>query len=68
MGRHIGTVEGVVQWWLAPEHNRNQAMSKLTTRFHLGLSDTLPGVFIKPENLKFVPDISMFHHSFYTRA
>jgi hypothetical protein len=22
MGKHIGTVEGLVQWWLAPEHNR----------------------------------------------
>lgn len=68
MGRHIGTVECLVQWWLDLEHNRNQVMSKLTTRLHLGLSDTLPGVFIKPENVKYVPDISMFHHLFYTRA
>jgi len=62
MGRHIGTIEGLVQWWLAPEHNRNQMMSKLTTRLHLGLSDTLPGVFIKPENVKTIPDIGMFHY------
>jgi hypothetical protein len=60
VGRHIGTVEGLVQWWLAPEHNRHQLMSKLTTRLHLGLSDTLPGVFIKPENVKIIPDISTF--------
>jgi hypothetical protein len=60
VGRHIGTVEGLVQWWLAPEHNRHQLMSQLTTRLHLGLSDTLPGVFIKPENLKIIPDISTF--------
>jgi hypothetical protein len=58
VGRYIGTVEGLLQWWLVPEHNRNQAMSKLTTRLHLGLSDTLPGVFIKPENVEIVPDIS----------
>ena len=58
VGRYIGTVEGLLQWWLAPEHNRNQAMSKLTTRLHLGLSDTLPGVFIKPEDVEIVPDIS----------
>ena len=57
VGKYIGTVEGLLQWWLAPQHNRNQAMSKLTTRLHLGLSDTLPGVFIKPENLTIVPDI-----------
>jgi len=65
MGRYIGTVEGLVQWWLAPEHNRNQMMSKLTTRLHLGLSDTLPGVFIKPENLKIIPDISAFHRPYF---
>lgn len=65
MGKHIGTVEGVVQWWLAPEHNRNQDMSKLTTRLHLGLSDTLPGVLVKPENVKIIPDTSMFHHILY---
>lgn len=64
MGRYIGNVEGLVQWWLAPEHNRNQIMSKLTTRLHLGLSDTLPGVFIKPENLKIIPDISTFYHRY----
>src|SRR5258706_3194126 len=58
VGKYIGTVEGFLQWWLAPEHNRNQAMSKLTARLHLGFSDTLPGVFIKPENVKIVPDIS----------
>jgi len=58
VGRYIGTVGGLLQWWLVPEHNRNQAMSKLTTRLHLGLSDTLPGVFIKPENVKITPDIS----------
>ena len=57
VGKYIGTVEGLLQWWLAPEHNRNQAMSKLTTRVHLGISDTLPGVFIKPENVTIVPDI-----------
>jgi hypothetical protein len=57
VGKHIGTIEGLLQWWLAPEHNRNQAMSKLTTRLHLGLSDTLPGVFVKPENVTIVPDI-----------
>lgn len=67
VGQHIGTVEGVIQWWLALQHNRNQVMSKLTTRLHLGLSDTLPGVFIKPENVKYVPDIRMYHHLFYTR-
>ena len=59
VGKHIGTVEGLLQWWLVPEHNRNQAMSKLSTRLHLGFSDTLPGVFIKPENVKIVPDISI---------
>ena len=61
MGRYIGNVEGLVQWWLAPEHNRDQIMSKLTTRLHLGLSDTLPGVFVKPDNVKIIPDISTFH-------
>ena len=61
MGRYIGNVEGLVQWWLAPEHNRDQIMSKLTTRLHLGLSDTLPGVFVKPENVKIIPDISTFY-------
>ena len=64
MGRYIGTVEGLIQWWLAPEHNRNQMMSKLTTRLHLGLSDTLPGVFVKPENVKIIPDISTFHRQY----
>jgi hypothetical protein len=64
LGRHIGTVEGLVQWWLAPEHNRNQMMSKLTTRLHLGLSDTLPGVFIKPENVRIIPDIGTFHRQY----
>ncbi len=68
MGRYIGNVEGLVQWWLAPEHNRNQIMSKLTTRLHLGLSDTLPGVFIKPENVKVVPDISTFHHQYFIQV
>ena len=58
VGRYIGTVEGLLQWWLVPEHNRNQALSKLTARLHLGLSDTLPGVFIKPENVQVIPDIS----------
>ena len=58
VGKHIGTVEGLLQWWLVPEHNRNQAISKLMTRLHLGLSDTLPGVFVKPENVEIVPDIS----------
>jgi hypothetical protein len=58
VGRHIGTVEGLLQWWLVPEHNRHQAMSKLMTRLHLGLSDTLPGVFVKPENVEIAPDIS----------
>ena len=57
VGKYIGTVEGLLQWWLAPEYNRKQAMSKLTTRLHLGLSDTLPGVFIRPENVTVVPDI-----------
>ena len=59
VGRYIGTVEGLLQWWLVPEHNRNQAMSKLAARLHLGLSDTLPGVFIKPENVEIIPDISI---------
>ena len=68
MGRYIGNVEGLVQWWLAPEHNRNQIMSKLTTRLHLGLSDTLPGVFIKPENVKIIPDISTFRHQYSIRV
>ena len=57
VGKDIGTTEGLLQWWLAPEHNRNQAMSKLATRLHLGISGTLPGVFIKPENVTIVPDI-----------
>jgi hypothetical protein len=60
VGRHIGTVEGLVQQWLASDHNRHQLMSKLTTRFHLGLSETLPGVYINPENVKIIPDISTF--------
>lgn len=69
VGKYIGTVEGLLQWWLVPEHNRNQAISKLTTRLHLGFSDTLPGVFIKPENVKIVPDISTDHPYFiYSRS
>ena len=59
VGKYIGTVEGLLQWWLVPEYNRNQAISKLMTRLHLGLSDTLPGVFVKPENVEVVPDISI---------
>ena len=64
MGRYIGTLEGLIQWWLAPEYNRDQIMSKLTSRLHLGLSDTLPGVFVKPENVKIIPDISTFHRQY----
>jgi hypothetical protein len=33
---------------------------QLTTRLHLGLSDTFPGVFIKPENVNIIPDTSTF--------
>jgi hypothetical protein len=35
-------------------------MSKLTTRFHLGLSNTLLAVVLKPENVKVTPDICTF--------
>jgi hypothetical protein len=59
-GKHTGTVDGLVKWWLASEHNHHQLMSKLTTRLHLGLSDPLSGVSIKPENVKITLDIRTF--------
>jgi len=58
IGKYIATVEELLQWWLVPEHNRNRSISDLMTHLHLGLSDTLPGVFVKPENVEIIPDIS----------
>jgi hypothetical protein len=60
------TVEGLVQWWLPPEHNRHQLMSKLTTSLHLGLSETLPAAVIKPENIKVT--LIFVRSFFYTNA
>jgi RNA dependent RNA polymerase len=56
-GPHIGTVDELVAWWLAPIHNQIQKVSKLISRLHLGISDTLPGVFIDPRYVQIEPDI-----------
>jgi hypothetical protein len=52
------TVPELIDWWIPFEFNQEQTMSKLTTRLELGVSDTLPGVLVRPENVRVRPDIS----------
>ncbi|KAG9051969.1 hypothetical protein FS842_010740 [Serendipita sp. 407] len=47
MGKTIKSVEDLVQWWIPFTENKDQLLSKLITRLHLGISDTKPGLFIQ---------------------
>ncbi|PVF94320.1 hypothetical protein CPB86DRAFT_740750 [Serendipita vermifera] len=51
------TVPQLIDWWIPFEHNQHQTMSKLSTRLELGVSDTLPGILVRPEYVKCQQDI-----------
>lgn len=51
------SVKDLLDWWIPFEYNGDQTISKLVTRLELGVSDTLPGVFIQPENVEIAEDI-----------
>lgn len=53
-------VNGLLNWWIPFKCNGDQGISKLVTRLELGVSDTLPGFFISPENIERVPDIGKY--------
>lgn len=52
------TVSDLIDWWIPLQFNENQTMSKLVARLELGISDTLPGILIEPQNIEIVDDIS----------
>lgn len=35
-------------------------MAKYVSRFHLGLSNSVPGIVVKQENIRFIDDIGLF--------
>lgn len=51
------SVYQLIDWWSPFRHNGEQDWAKLCTRLELGLSDTLPGMFIAPEHIEIAPDI-----------
>lgn len=51
------SVEQLIDWWSPLRHNGVQDWSAFCTQLELGLSDTLPGMFIAPEDIEVVPDI-----------
>jgi hypothetical protein len=53
----IDTVEEKAMWWLAHEYNQSQKASKLVSRLHFSISDTLPGAFVDPPFVRLEPDI-----------
>jgi hypothetical protein len=58
--RECQDVKGLLDWWIPFEYNGEQGFTKLVTRLELGVSDTLPGLFINPENIEIVPDIGEY--------
>ncbi|KIM23184.1 hypothetical protein M408DRAFT_332479 [Serendipita vermifera MAFF 305830] len=51
------SVYDLIEWWGPLAHNGNQDFNKLCTRLELGLSDTLPGMFIRPDCIEVADDI-----------
>lgn len=56
--RECQTLSQFLDWWIPLSTNGNQPISKLVSRLHLGLSDTLPGFLIHPNNVEIRQDIS----------
>lgn len=54
------TLKQLLDWWIPFGPNKEQSVSKLSSRLHLGLSDTLPGVFVNTNHVKVLPDISEY--------
>jgi RNA dependent RNA polymerase len=54
------TVPQFINWWSPLRYNGHQDIQKLLTRLELGLSDTLPGMMIMPENIQVANDIGTF--------
>ena len=54
------TVRDLINWWIPFSHNGPQPINKLCTRLELGLSDTLPGMFIYPHDIEIVDDIGEY--------
>ena len=42
-----------------------QAMSKYVSRFALGLSTSVPGIFFPAEKVHYLPDIGMFFEAVF---
>lgn len=61
-GKIVQDTQGFINWWIPLEYNQ-QPFSKLITRLHLGLSDTIPGVFIHPDHIEVKPDIGQYNSS-----
>jgi hypothetical protein len=54
------TVHQFIDWWSPFRHNGKGNIQKLLTRLELGLSDTLPGMMIMPQNIEVANDICEF--------
>jgi len=61
-------VKGLLDWWIPFNCNGGQDISKLVTRLELGVSDTLPGLFINPDNIERVPDIGQYSIQEYSMS
>ncbi|PVG01827.1 hypothetical protein CPB86DRAFT_823407 [Serendipita vermifera] len=45
-GLIVDSIEKLVNWWIPLEENGNQLICKLVSRFHLGISSTVPGLLL----------------------
>ena len=52
------SVRQLIDWWIPFHHNRGQTIQKLVTRLELGISDTLPGILVMPQDIEVADDIS----------
>jgi hypothetical protein len=51
------TVREFINWWIPLQYNGEERFRKLSTRLELGLSDSLPGIFIMPEDIEIAEDV-----------
>ncbi|PVG01828.1 hypothetical protein CPB86DRAFT_58985 [Serendipita vermifera] len=58
VGLTVGTIEQLVEWWIPLDANGEQLICKLVSRFHLGISNTLPGPLLhKEDEIEWIDDI-----------